>query len=473
MSNFLHGVETVEVDVAGRTYTVVKSGVIGLIGIAPTGPVNQLILCTKEADFSQFGKSLPGFTIPQSLEVILKQGAATVLVINVFDPVTHVTAVTAEAQTVTGGKLKLAFAPIGAVTVLDSAGAPVTFVKDTDYSIDEFGNFKVLSSLIADSTVLKFTYKKLNIAAITATVINGAQDGTTGIRTGSKLWEQAYNTFGFTPKILIAPGFSTLSAVASNLRALADKYRAITYHDAPAGTTVAGAIAGRGPLGSIASFNVSHQRTELLYPELLKYDEATDSNVAFPYSAFLAGVRQAIDNDEAQGFWTSSSNHSINCEGVEVPVSFQLNDSSSETNLLNAAGITTFANTFGTGILTWGNRNSAFPSIAGQKSFSNIIRTFDIVQESMELAAMPYNDKGITQALIDVMREEGNSFIRTLIQRGALPVGSKVVYNPDDNTDEELNNGHVVFQIIDAGIPPAERITFKHVVDITLVANIK
>lgn len=473
MSNFLHGIETIEVDTAGRSYTIVKSGVIGLVGIAPTGPLNQLVLCTKEADFAQFGKSIPGFTIPQALEVILKQGAATVLVINVFDPASHTTAVTAEAQTVTNGALKLAFAPIGSVTVLDSAGAPVTYVKDTDYSIDEFGNFKVLSSQIADNTVLKFTYKKVNVAAITATVINGAQDGTTGVRTGTKLWELAYNTYGFNPKILIAPGFSTLTAVASNLRALADKYRAITYMDAPAGTTVAGAIAGRGPLGTIATFNISHQRTELLYPQLLKYDEATDSNVAFPYSAFFAGLRQAIDNDEGQGFWTSTSNHSLNCEGVEVPIEFQLNDPNSETNLLNGAGITTIANTFGTGILTWGNRNSAYPSINGQKSFSNIIRTFDIVQESMELAAMPYNDKGITQALIDVMREEGNAFIRTLIQRGALPVGSKVAYNPDDNSAEELSNGHVVFQIIDAGIPPAERITFKHYVDITLVANIK
>jgi phage tail sheath protein FI len=473
MSNFLHGVETVDVDFAGRSFTVVKSGVIGLVGIAPTGPRNQLILCTGERDFSQFGKPLPGFTIPQSLEVIANQGAGTVLVVNVFDEGAHTTQITAEAKTVTGGKLKLDAAPIGNVTVLDSAGAPITFISGTDYTIDEYGNFKVLSSLIAESVVLKFTYKKLNIAAVTSSIVIGEQNATTGLRSGMACWELSYNTYGFTPKILIAPGFSTLSAVASKLRALSDKYRAINYVDAPAGTTVSSAIAGRGPAGSIAHFNVSHQRTELLYPQLLKYDAATNGNVAFPYSAFLAGVRQAIDNDEAQGFWTSSSNHSINCEGVEARISFQLNDSDSETNLLNAAGITTVANAFGTGILTWGNRNSSYPSAAGQRSFSNITRTFDIVQESMEFAALPYVDKGITQALIDVMREEGNSFIRTLIRRGALPVGSKVAYNPDDNTAEELSNGHVVFQVIDAGIPPAERITFKHVLDIKLVSNLK
>lgn len=470
---FLHGVETVEVDVAGRSYTVVKSGVIGLVGIAPSGPKNQLILCTGSKDFAQFGKSVPGFTIPQALEVIALQGAATVLVVNVFDPAAHVTAVADEAQTVRNGALKLGYAPIGAVSIKDGAGAAVAFVDGTDYQIDDYGNFTVLSNAIANNTVLKFSYNKLNLAAVDSSVINGTQDPITGDRTGLKCWELAYNMYGFNPKILIAPGFSTLSAVASNLRALADKYRAITYLDAPAGTTVAGAVAGRGPAGAIQSFNISHQRTELLFPQLLKYDTATDSDVPFPYSAFLAGIRQAIDNDENQGFWSSTSNHAINCEGVEVPISFQLNDPDSETNLLNGAGITTIANTFGIGILTWGNRNSSYPSQAGQKSFTNIVRTFDIVAESMELAAMGYNDKGITQALIDVMREDGNSFIRVLIQRGALPVGSKVVYNPDDNSADELSNGHVVFEVINAGIPPAERITYKHVIDITLVANIK
>jgi phage tail sheath protein FI len=468
---FLHGVETLTIDEQGQSFTIVKSGVIGLVGIAPTGPVNQLIFLKSKNDFSQFGKPLPGFTIPQTLEVLAKQGAGTVLAINVFDPTTHTTAVTAEAHTVSAGKLKLSFAPIGAVTVLDSASAPVTYIAGTDYSIDEFGNFKVLSTVIPDATALKFTYKKLNIAAITATVINGGKDGTTNVRTGTALWELAFNTYGFNPKILIAPGFSTLAAVASNLRALAPKYRAIDYTDAPVGTTVTAAIAGRGPLGALANFNVSDQRTELLFPGLLKYDSATNANVVFPYSAFKAGLRQVVDNTE--GFWVSDSNHVINCEGVELQISAALNDADTDANQLNAAGISTIFNTFGTGIRSWGNRNSTYPALSGPKTFMNVVRTDDIVSETMELACLPYVDKPITQALIDVIREEGNSFIRTLIQRGALLPGSKVIYNPDDNTAQELANGHIVFERIYMVATPAERITFKSVLDITLLNSLK
>lgn len=470
-ANFLHGSETVDVESAGRSYTVVKSGVIGLIGIAPIGDKNQPILVIGTSGFSQFGKQIPGFTIPQALSVIADQGASTVIVINVFDPVAHTTAVTAESKTVTDGKLKLDNGPIGAVTVLDSAGAPTTFVLGTDYSLDEFGNFAVIGSAIANGTVLKFTYKKLNITAVNAAVINGTN--TAGVRTGAFCWELSYNMFGFNPKILIAPGFSTLSAVASNMRLLADKYRGLYYQDAPTGTIVTAALTGRGTTGTI-NFNTSHKRTELLFPQLKKYDPDSNTNVNFPYSAFLAGIRQSVDNDnENGGFWVSSSNKAINCQGVEIPIYASLNEPDSEANTLNAAGITTVFNTYGVGIRTWGNRNASFPSDSEPKSFTNIVRIDDIVSESMELSALPYIDRGITQAFIDVVREEGNAFLRTLIKRQAILPGSKVYYNPDDNSSTELAAGHIVFRKVYMGPTPAERLTFLSMMDISLLSNLK
>ncbi len=473
METFLHGVETTTVDVAGRSFNIVKSGVIGLIGISPKGPVNQLVLCTSDKDFAQFGKSLPGFNIPQSLEIIANQGAATVFVINVFDSTAHTTAVTDEQKTVTNGQLKLGFAPIGAVTIKDAGGQAVTYQSGTDYSIDEFGTFKVLSSQIANNTVLKFSYKKLNLSAVQASDLIGSRDSGTDVRTGSLLFELAYNTYGFTPKIFIAPLFSTITAVGSLLQSLADKYRGIDYIDAPAAIPVNTAIAGRGPAGTIG-FNISHKRTELLYPQLLRYDAYSNTNIAFPYSAFLAGIRQAVDNDSDNGgFWVSSSNRVINCQGTDVSISASLNDGNADNQVLNAAGITTIFNTYGTGIRTWGNRNSTFPADSSPLTFTNLVRTDDIVSETMELSALPYLDRGIDQTFIDIVREDGNSFIRTLIQRGALLPGSKIVYNKDDNSPSDLAAGKVVFERIYMGKTPAERITFKSIMDITLLQNLK
>lgn len=465
---YLHGVETVDIQTGSRPVQVVRSAIIGLVGISPSGPKNQITLVTSERDAAQFGLQVPGFTIPQSLDAIFSQGAGAVLVINVFDAATHTTEVAAESKTVTNGKLKLTSAPIGAVTITDAAGAAVTYIKGTDYQIDDYGNFTVLSSQIANGTVLKFTYKKLNVSAVDGAAIVGSYAA--GVRTGMKLFDAAYNLFGFNPKILIAPGFSTLAVVAAAMITAAKQFRAITYLDAPAGTTVADAIAGRGPAGTI-NFNTSDKRVELLYPQLKKYDPATGQYVNFAYSAFKAGVRAAVDN--ADGFWFSDSNREIKgTTGAEVDISAGLSDQNSDANNLNAAGITTVFNSFGSGLRTWGNRNASFPTNAGADSFNNIVRLKDIVSESLEYAALQFLDQPVTQAWIDSVRETANAFIRVLIARGALIPGSEFKFNKADNPVTELAAGHVTFEMVIMGPTPAERITFNTVLDINLLSNL-
>lgn len=467
---FLHGIETIPQDKGPRPVNIVKSAVIGLVGIAPTGALNTLIQVNGTKDAAQFGSMLPGFSIPQTLEHIFKQGVASVLVVNVFDPTAHCSDVTAESQTVTAGKLKLAYAPIGTVTVLNSAGEASGFVLGTDYSIDDFGNFKVLSSAIANATVLKFTYKKLNAAAITASVINGTIDGTTGARTGQKVWALGKNLYGYNPKILIAPGYSSLATVATELVAQATAFRGICLLDAAYGTTVSAAIAGRG-VDSVTNFKTASKRAYLLYPYLKAYDPGTDSNVDFPYSQFMAGVIASTDNE--LGYWFSPSNKEIKgIVGVERNITAGANDISSDANALNAAGITTVFNTFGSGYNTWGNRSAAYPTITTPDNFISVQRTADVIHESLENAALQFVDRPINKALIDAIRETANGFIRQLIQRGALLPGSEVVYDPNNNPPEELAAGHLTFDIVMMPPVPGERITFNSFIDITLLKNV-
>jgi len=469
-SDYLHGVETVELNTGARAILVVKSAVIGLIGIAPTGDKNTPILVSSDRDAAQFGSKVPGFSIPQSLDAIFKQGAGTVIVVNVFDSSKHTAAVTDEAQTVTDGKLKLANAPIGDVTIKDSDGETVTYVKDTDYSIDAFGNFLVLSSEIADNTALKFTYKKLDATAVEDADLIGAVDGGTGARSGMKCFDLAFNLFGFSPKILIAPLFSVTSAIATELISVAESFRAITFIDAPSGTTVAGAISGRGPSGSI-NFKTSSNRAQLLYPFLKWYDVATDADANFPYSAFMAGVRAAVDNNE--GFWVSASNHEIlGITGAAVNISAAVNDPNSDANSLNAKGITTVFNTYGSGIRTWGNRSAAYPTSTAPDNFLCVRRTADIIHESVEQACLQFIDQPITQGWIDSVRESVNSFIRTLVGRGAL-IDGVCKFNKDDNPVSELQQGHVTFYIDFMPPTPAERITFNSFINIDYLNELK
>lgn len=469
-ANFLHGVETIEIESGSRTIQVVKSAVIGLIGIAPTGESNKPVLVNNDRDAAQFGSKLPGFTIPQSLDAIFKQGAGTVIVVNVFDPVQHTTQVTDEAQVVTNGKAKLSNAPIGNVTINDSNGDPVTYLADTDYTLDGLGNFTVLSSAIPDGTALKFTYRKLDASAVNAAMLIGAVDAVTGNRTGMKCWDLSYNLYGFKPKILIAPGYSSMNAISAELISMATKLRAICYLDAPYGITVSQAVSGRGVAGTI-NFNTSSKRAELLYPHLKWYDAATDSNADFPYSAFKAGIRAAVDNNE--GFWVSDSNHEIlGIVGAERNISAGISDAQSDANLLNEKGITTIFNSFGSGIRTWGNRNASFPVSTAPDNFVCIRRTADILMESVEQATLQFMDKPINNALIDAIKESVNSFIRTLIGRGAL-IDGKCTFDRSKNSNEEIVAGHLVFDINFMAPPAGERITFNSYIDINLLKALK
>lgn len=471
-ANYLHGVETIEQEVGGQTLKVVKSSVIALFGIAPIGANNVLTLCNNKTDDAQFGKPLPGFNIPKTLQIIRAiAGSCPVLVVNTFDSNTNTSQVTNESQTVTNGKLKLAFAPIGAVTIKLSDGTTnASIVAGTDYTLDEFGNFTVISGNIAEGTVYKFSYQKLNAGSVTTEQLIGAVDGSNN-RTGMALYDLAFNMFGYNPKVFVSPGYASLSAIASAMATAADKFRGVYLLDAPFGTTIAGAIAGRGVGGSLV-FNTSDDRAVCLYPYIKTFDDYLQADDTYPYSAFLAGV--IVKTDQDLGYWYSPSNQPIpNATGSERVIEWNFNNADTEANQLNEVGITTIAAGFGTGTLVWGNRNASFPTSDSVKNFISIRRTDDMVAESMELAALPYVDKPITQALIDTMREAGNNFIRTLIGRGAVLPGSKVIYNPDDNSSSDLAAGKITFERRYMVPPPAERITYKDVLDISLLNQFK
>ena len=471
-ANYLHGVETIELKNSIVPVSVVKSAVVGLVGIAPKGALNTLTLVKNQVDAAQFGEQIIGFSIPQALDSIFKQGAGTVLVVNIFDSTAHTTAVTAESVTVANRKATTAFSPVGstAPVVTHSSGTP-TYVAGTDYTIDDFGVITVLAPIatIAEAAVLKVTYKKLNAAAITASLINGTIDSGTEARSGFKCFVDAYNNFGFKPKILIAPNYSTLNAVASQMIVEANAYKAFALIDAPAGTTVSGAITARGVSGTL-NFNTADKRAVLCYPMLKRYNPTLNANENTPYSQFLAGVMCA--NDYNNGYWFSPSNKEIKgIVGIERNISAAINDASTDANLLNEKGIVTIFNSFGTGFRTWGNRSAAFPTSTAPSNFIAVQRTADIINESIELAMLQFVDQPITNGVIDSIRESVNSFLRTLISRGAL-VDGVCTYDVSLNPPVQVAAGQLVFSLNIMPPTPAERITFNSFVDINLLKSL-
>lgn len=470
-SGFLHGVETEEIRVGPIPVRAVKSAVIALVGTAPVGPRQQLVLINNANDAAQFGDPIPGFTLAKAIADIQKQGAGTIIAVNIYDPETHLATVTNESKTPVNGKFKLAYAAISNL-VIKSDDDATTYVLNSDYKVDVYGNVTVLNSTnMPNDTAVKASYKRFNPALVSSSNFIGTN--TSGVRTGLKLYELCFNTFGIKPKIFLTPWYSSVNAIAAELIVQANKYRGIALIDAPVGTTPSGAISGRGPSGSI-NFNTGSGRAYLLYPHFTAYDIATDADENRPLSIYMAGVIANTDNTE--GYWKSPSNRQVfGVTGVERVVSWDWADPTTEANALNEVGITTIVNGFGTGFRTWGNRLASFPvGDTTPDTFISVRRTRDVFHDSLEQAALQFIDvTNITQAGIDQVRDNGNAFVNVLIGRGALLPGSKVIYEKERNPATQLAAGHVVFTLVATPPSPMERITYTSYLDISLYDNIR
>lgn len=459
-ANYLHGVETIEKETGARPVKVVKSAVIGLIGTAPTGPVNVPTLCLSDKDMAKFGPLAEGFTIPQALDGIYDFGAGTVIVVNVLDPEKHKSNAAAEPvqfDPVTG-RARLKHPAVSNLT-LKIDGSNTAPVIGTDYTVNLLTGTlaRVKGGGIPLNASVSATYDFADASKVTPADIIGSIDAA-GRRLGMKALKDTYNLNGFLAKILIAPAFCTLNSVAAELEALAIQLGAIAYIDAPIGATFDQVLAGRGPAGTI-NFNSSSDRVRLCYPHVKVYDTATNADRLEPLSIRAAGLRAKVDLD--RGYWWSSSNQPlIGITSVERSLSAMIDDPQSEVNLLNEQGITTVFSSYGSGYRLWGNRTAAFPTITHMRNFENVRRTGDVINESLRYFSLQFMDVPIDDALIDALLESVNGFGRKLIGDKAL-LGFKAWYDPNRNPETELAAGHLLINYKYTVPPPMERLTFE------------
>jgi len=461
---FLNGVEVLEQPGAQIAVTP-ETAVIALVGIAPTGPVEEMTLVTSDVAAAAFGKQVRGYSIPQALAAIFANGGAKVLVVNVFDADTMTETISAESRTIASRKIKVSNAGfVSVTTVTTTGGSPVTLTAGTDYTVDAYGEITILNATYANGTALLVTYKIVDAAEVDAALIVGTV--TSGVRTGLQMFDAAFSEYGYNPNIVIAPYYSQLATVQAELVEKATLYSGVALLDTAESLLPSGVITGRGAGGD---YEVSDPRAVILYPWLKYASPDSGTNLALPYSAAMAGVISATH--AALGFQRSPSNRPIRgIAGVERQlVGRGLDDTGAEWNLLNAAGVVTIYQGFGTGTLTWGNHTSAYPAnTAPEQSFIAVRTVADVLYTALKNAMRPFLGQPVTQAWIDSVRAASNGYINKLIGDGAL-IDGEVTYNDADNSPEELALGHVTFRLVFMPPVPAERITFIATVDTSLL----
>ena len=519
--SFFHGVTIAEVVSGGVPITVVPAAVIGLVGSAPTWAVsttaayqpvaaNTPVFVGSTAQGSSFGPMIQGYSIPYALNHIQLQtnnGAqqiGQVIVVNVFNPATHNTTVSSQALTMPNtGTLYVNTGHMGLIgpglngysgsttVVVTNGSGSTTYTEGTDYTVDYVNGliYQKTGGAITAGEALLVSYSYCDPSKVADSDLVGS--ATNSVYTGMQVFLIALNKFGVTPRILIAPGYggnvgSKDQTVAAALLNVASTLRGFAIIDSSPSTSVSAAVSNRGTTGQ--SFDMANYRGVPVFPNLnftdLGYvptdtiinaagavvNTVSNATVDGPYSAWFAGAwsNQIVQN----GFWWSPSNVTlIGPLGPDISLYMSFTDPNSDDNVLNAAGIVTVMNVFGTGLRTWGNRSSAYPTYTDVRTFMAIRMTLDIVEVSIQQASLQFIDSPITTGMINNVLVSVNGFVNTLVQKGALITGSQITYNPGDNPTTSLAAGIVTFEVSLMSPPPAENIVYDFIVNTALLAN--
>lgn len=457
---FHHGSETERVNGGSVPVSVVDSAIIGIVGTAPIGAVNELTVCLTKKDFAKFGTILnQGFTLPDAFDILARYAAGKVYVVNVLDPAKHRTEVTNETLTQDKNTLIATTAHKGLISVTDvKIGGRI--LSESEYGVDLQNGVITLKALAGEQD-LTASYIYADPTKVTEDDIKGGLDSLTGKRKGFELLRDGFNLYGADAKILICPEFDKTASCAAALATLADQLHAKAYIQLPKGTSLSKAIQGRGPMGTINA-SASNENVRHFFPYALG-----SSNTLESLATHAAGLRMLIDVEK--GYWYSTSNKELKgVIGMEVPLTARVDDKQSETNLLNAVGITTIFNSFGTGFRLWGNRSSNFPTVTHISNFEVASRTGDVIDESIRQAELQYIDLPIDDALADSFIDTIDTSLRTQKSLVGYSVGLDYEYDLVD----AFSRGQIPIVYDYTPKIPGERISNKSVMTRKYLANL-
>jgi len=284
---------------------------------------------------------------------------------------------------------------------------------------------------------------------IDATLANVVGDSAT--YTGVHAFIAAEAEVKVTPRILIAPGFTSqrplaaANPVVAELLGIASRLRAVIVADGP-NTTDADAITYREDWGS--------DRVYVVDPHALVFDTIAAAPVAKPSSARVAGMIARMDND--RGFWWSPSNQIMNgIVGIARPIDFNLSDPNSIANYLNENEVATIVHK--DGYRLWGNRTTTADPLW---AFLPVRRTADVIYDSIERAFLWAMDRPFSAQLILDIEDSVNAYLRTLTSLGAI-LGGKAWMDPELNTEATLKAGKLYMNFDIEPPAPMEHLIFQ------------
>ncbi|GDW58321.1 TPA: phage tail sheath protein [Escherichia coli] len=277
-----------------------------------------------------------------------------------------------------------------------------------------------------------------------------------GKYTGMKALLTAKAVTGVKPRILGVPGLDT-QEVATALVSVAQKLRAFAYVSAWGCKTIADVIAYRE--------NFSARELMIIWPDFLGWDTTANATTTSYATAIALGLRAKIDNDT--GWHKTLSNVGINgVTGISASVFWDLQESGTDADLLNEAGVTTLIRA--DGFRFWGNRNCSDDPLF---QFENYTRTAQVITDTIAEGHMWANDKPITATLIRDIIDGINAKFREL-KTGGYIIDATCWFDEEANSKETLKAGKLFIDYDYTPVPPLEHLTLRQRITDKYLANL-
>ena len=454
---YLHGVRIQENPTSVPTPVKNEAGVPVIFGTAPVnlvadpaGAVNKLFLCNSFAEAKAavgYSDDYESYTLCQAMDAFFKAfGVAPVVICNVLDPATHKSTYSETLNIVDGQAVStkkgilLDGLKVGDMTL------------GTDYTVafndDGYLVITVLKSP-AGSTVA-VSGNVIDASKVTESSIVGSYDAGTGVETGIELIRKVYPTFGLTPNLLLAPGWSHKPTVGL---ALAEKC-----------TDINGMFKCECVVDIDASRAAKYTDVEQIKQEsgfasphtICVWPKVKYAGKEMYYSAIYAAMACYTDynNDNVPNL--SPSNRAIRISATVVEDGTEVNLDINQANELNAVGIVTALNL--NGFKAWGNNTAAYPDTTDPKDRWIACRRFfswwgnSFITTYLTKVDDPANYR-LIESIVDSENVRGNS----LVSQGKC-AGIKMVYSKEDNPIANVLDGKIVFKQYLAPYTPAEDI---------------
>ena len=423
MSNFHHGVETVEVMTQAGVVSQVSSSIIAIFGTSELANKNQLYQTT---NFTQAQETYGAGTILDSIYRI-HQYLPNHTIIGV---------------------------PLGKESGFqdqntDNQNSDIQNTSDENLEVDKYSffNSKVKDYKLLEKVSLKSKTGKESSNPRKLAVLDDTNSIVVAFIDALPLLLEAKAQFGYLAKIHLAPDIIDKEGAALPALAMGNTTRGIWLCEPPKETST------KEEAKTFAN-SLSDYRAHVSWPRVEILAQNGDKKIDW-FAPSIAGLIAQIDTNKTgetfqTGYWCSPSNYRlVDVLRPEYQLDYIINNPACDVNFLNSQGISSIINNGG--LRLFGNRSAAFPFKTDVMTFLSWRRTYDIVEESIEYFTMQYMDRpmfnqssSVSSTLLGQIQDSINDFLLSLV--GTALIYGRCFLDPADNPETNLMQGIVKYR---------------------------